>query len=113
MFETLQIISLSVSLIINVFTLTALLNSKIREKIFKSKEQRIKETEEKENNIETQKCLLRNAILRNYNLHKFDKEWSVEDYENFAHLYHQYDKLKGNSFVKKLWNEVQDWHVIT
>lgn len=33
------------------------------------------------------------------------------EYENLERLYKQYKKLGGNSFVDKVWNEVQEWKI--
>lgn len=105
--ETLQIISLSLGIIMTGFSLLTLFSEKFRDKILKSKDKKQKE----EDREETDRCLLRNAILANYRIHKDVKEWTVDDYENFKHLYEQYKKLNGNSFVDKLWKNVQTWKI--
>lgn len=105
--ETLQIISLSLGIIMTGFSLLTLFSEKFRDKILKSKDKKQKEEEREE----TDRCLLRNAILANYRIHKDAKEWTVDDYENFKHLYEQYKKLNGNSFVDKLWKNVQTWKI--
>lgn len=35
------------------------------------------------------------------------------EYENFVYLYEAYKALKGNSFIDKIYKEVQEWEVIT
>ncbi len=105
MTETLQIISLMVGIISGSTTLLILVCKPFRNWLLKAKSDR-------EDRTETDKCLLRDAILTNYRAHKDTQEWTADDYENFEHLYKQYKKLKGNSFVDKLWNKVQSWKII-
>ena len=109
--ETLQIISLSLGIVLTVFNLAILLSKKfrgiIRKIILKKEEVGLRDEEQRE----TDRCLLRNAILMNYKAYKDLKSWTVDDYENFKHMYTQYKKLKGNSFVDKLWKAVQSWEI--
>lgn len=59
------------------------------------------------------RCLLRSEILRIYYKHQDDKRIRQFEYENLEHLHKAYKALKGNSFVDKIWKEVQeDWEVI-
>ena len=103
--EILQIISITLGIIMTTLSLLTMCSEKFRDTVLKSKKRR-------EEQLETDKCLLRNAILTNYKAHKDKKEWCSDDYENFEHLYKQYKKLGGNSFVDKLWKEVQTWKII-
>ena len=109
--ETLQIISLSLGIVMTGFSLLTLFSEKFRDKILKSKDKKQQEQDREEQQKETDRCLLRDAILANYRIHKDAKEWTVDDYENFKHLYEQYKKLNGNSFVDKLWKIVQTWKI--
>lgn len=109
--ETLQLISLSLGILMTTLSLLTVCSEKFRDKILKSKDKKQKDEEREEQQRETDRCLLRNAILANYRVHKDVKEWTVDDYENFKHLYEQYKKLDGNSFVEKLWNIVQAWKI--
>ena len=121
--EVLQIISLSLGIIMTGFSLLTVLSEGFRERMLKSKakreleakqeeERKALENEREERQRNTDKCLLRDAILTNYRIHKADKEWEIDDYENFEHLYEQYKALGGNSFVDKLWRNVQTWKII-
>ena len=47
---------------------------------------------------ETDRCLLRDRITEIY-------------YKHYQERRMQYKKLKGNSFVDKIWNEVQTWTI--
>ena len=59
-----------------------------------------------------QKCQLRNDMLRIY----FDNQETGKirqyEYENFVFLYEAYKALKGNSFIDKIYKEVQTWEVV-
>lgn len=60
---------------------------------------------------ETDRCLLRDRITSIYYKHQHAREMKLYDYENLERLYRQYKKLGGNSFVDKIWEEVQEWTV--
>lgn len=59
------------------------------------------------------KCLLRSEMLRIYYRHQDSGEIRQYEYENFVYLYEAYKKLKGNSFVDKVYAEVKKFKVIT
>ena len=57
------------------------------------------------------KCQLRSEMLQIYYHNREAKQIRQYEYENFVMLY---DKaLKGNSFIDKIYREVQEWEVIT
>lgn len=112
MVQVLQTISLCLGIASSTFALLFLLSDKFRGIFLRSKKQKEQEKEAEAEQKETDKCLLRDAILTNYRMHKDVKEWTSDDYENFEHLYNQYKKLGGNSFVDKLWKNVQTWKII-
>lgn len=59
------------------------------------------------------KCQLRSEMLRIY-YHNREKQIIRQyEYENFVYLYEAYKALKGNSFIDKIYKEVQEWEVIT
>lgn len=60
-----------------------------------------------------QKCLLRAEMLRIYYHNRDDGEIRQYEYENFVMLYEAYKKLKGNSFIDKIYEEVRKWKIIT
>lgn len=60
-----------------------------------------------------QKCLLRSDMLRTYYRHRDSKEIRQYEYENFILEYNAYRALKGNSFMKKIHDDVQTWRIIT
>ncbi len=59
-----------------------------------------------------QKCQLRSEMLRIYYRHREEETIRQYEYENFVLLYEAYKALKGNSFIDKIYREVQTWEVI-
>lgn len=110
--EILQIASLIIGIPLNVFALLTLLSEPFRKKIFERKQRETKSVENEKNQNETDRCLLRDRITSIYFKHVRECEIKEYEFENLEHLYKQYKKLGGNSFVDKIWREVQDWHVI-
>lgn len=58
------------------------------------------------------KCQLRSEMLRIYYRHREDKKIRQYEYENFVYLYEAYKALKGNSFIDKIYEEVQSWEIV-
>lgn len=58
------------------------------------------------------KCQLRSEMLRIYYRHREDGEIRQYEYENFIMLYEAYKALKGNSFIDKIYKELQEWAII-
>ena len=63
--------------------------------------------------INGQKCQLRSEMLQIYYHNKDAKCIRQYEYENFVLLYEAYKALKGNSFIDKIYNEVQKWQIET
>ena len=59
------------------------------------------------------KCQLRSEMLRIYYHNRAEQEIRQYEYENFVFLYGAYKALKGNSFIDKIYSEVQSWEVVT
>lgn len=59
------------------------------------------------------KCQLRSDMLRTYYKHKDTKKIRQYEYQNFLYSFDAYTALKGNSFVKKIRNEVDTWEIET
>jgi hypothetical protein len=59
------------------------------------------------------KCQHRTDMLRIYYAHLDTKVIRQYEYENFVFLYKSYKALKGNSFIDKIYAEVQTWKVVT
>lgn len=59
------------------------------------------------------KCQLRSQMLEIY-YHNADTGIIRQyEYENFVMLYEAYKALNGNSFIDKIYKEVQTWKIIT
>lgn len=90
-------------LILNVSTVIALLAKPIREKLFGISDMR-----------EGQKCMLRSGMLSIYYSGKdHDSRIRQYEYENFVLMYQAYKAMKGNSFIDKIYKEVQEMEVVT
>lgn len=59
------------------------------------------------------KCQLRSEMLRTYYRHREEGKIRQYEYENFVMLYEAYKALKGNSFIDKIYKEVQTWEVVS
>lgn len=59
------------------------------------------------------RCQLRSEMLRIYYHNREDGKIRQYEYENFVYLYEAYKALHGNSFIDKIYKEVQTWQVIT
>lgn len=60
-----------------------------------------------------QKCQLRSEMLRIYYRHRETGKIRQYEYENFVFLYEAYKALKGNSFIDKIYKEVQTWEIVS
>lgn len=63
--------------------------------------------------INAQKCQLRSEMLRIYYRHHETGVIRQYEYENFVMLYEAYKALKGNSFIDKIYKEVESWEIIS
>ena len=63
--------------------------------------------------INGMKCQLRHDMLEIYYHNKEDGIIRQYEYENFVMLYESYKALKVNSFIDKIYKEVQQWNIIT
>lgn len=60
-----------------------------------------------------QKCQLRSDMLAIYYHNKDREKIRQYEYENFVCMYEAYKALKGNSFIDKIYKEVQSWEIIS
>ena len=109
--ETLQIINLVITALSGGFALLLTVSKSFRQWLhgMKNEKKRLEETER--DSRETDKCLLRDRITSTYYRHYKNRSIKQYEYENVERLYRQYKKLGGNSFVDKIWEEMQDWHI--
>lgn len=59
------------------------------------------------------RCQLRSEMLRIYYHNRTKETLRQYEYENFVMLYEAYKALKGNSFIDKIYKEVQSWEVVS
>ncbi len=59
------------------------------------------------------KCQLRNEMLRIYYHNIESGKIRQYEYENFVLLYEAYKALKGNSFIDKIYKEIQTLEIIS
>lgn len=59
------------------------------------------------------KCQLRSEMLRIYYHNRENETIRQYEYENFVMLYEAYKALKGNSFIDKIYKEVQSWEIVS
>lgn len=58
------------------------------------------------------RCQLRSEMLRIYYANRESATIQQYEFENFLMLYEEYKALKGNSFIDKIYKEVQSWEII-
>ena len=58
------------------------------------------------------KCQLRSEMLRIYYKNQDTEKIRQYEYENFVYLYEAYKALHGNSFIDKIYKEVQTWEIV-
>lgn len=61
--------------------------------------------------VDGQRCQLRSEMLKIYYRYCDDEMIPQYSYENFAMLYKAYKALHGNSFIEKIWNDIQKWEI--
>lgn len=59
------------------------------------------------------KCQLRSDMLDIYYNHHEEETIRQYEYEHFVFCYEAYKSLGGNSFIDKIYAEVQKWEVLT
>lgn len=63
--------------------------------------------------VDGQKCQLRHDMLQIYYHNRETGIIRQYEYEHFVYLYEAYKALKGNSFIDKIYKEVQTWEIVT
>ena len=62
---------------------------------------------------EGQRCLLRSDILNVYYKYRERKQIRQYEYENVVLLYKAYKALGGNTFVDHIYNEINEWEIVS
>lgn len=105
-------IALVIGVLTSAFNLAMLIIKPFRNLILGVKKDKIEKDKSEKRQIETDKCLLRNSILDIYYRNNQNAEIKLYEFENVEYMYKQYKALGGNSFVDKIWKEMQTWKVI-
>lgn len=75
--------------------------------------QKFKDINERlDSHLESQLCLLRHQITEIYYKYLENKEIPAHTKQDLFYLYEQYEKLGGNSYVKQIYLEMQNWKEI-
>lgn len=61
---------------------------------------------------EGQRCLLRSEIVRTYYRHHDSKQLREYAFRNLVQCYKAYKALDGNSFIDRIYEEMQEWEII-
>lgn len=59
------------------------------------------------------RCQLRSEMLRIYYHNREKGKIRQYEYENFVYLYEAYKALKGNSFIDRIHEEVDEWEIVS
>ncbi len=97
---------------LSLFTLIALMFKPVRYWLFGIKERQQKEAQEAATEHESVKCLLRSEITRIYYANRERRRLHSFEFQNVAMLYEAYKAMGGNSFVDRIWTEMQEWEII-
>lgn len=62
--------------------------------------------------LEGNRCLLRAEIVRMYYRHLKDKQMEEYEYKLCDSCYKAYKAMGGNSFIDRIWAEMQNWSII-
>lgn len=79
---------------------------------FNMKNRKTAEEKKDKDRDEAIRCTLRNIITQFYYGHRVQSELHQYEYENIAKVYQAYKKMGGNSFVDKIWEEIQEWTIV-
>lgn len=100
MLEILQVISSVFSISTGAFAVLTIISKGFRGWILHRKDR-----------DETDRCVLRTLIKDAYYKNRDERTIDQIEYENLEKLYKQYKKLGGNSFVDKIWKDIQKWTI--
>lgn len=109
----LEQVALFASTAVSVASLAVIFIKPLRQRVFSHSQRKKEETERERQRICTDQCLLRSIMLDVYYRNAETKTLHQYEFENFSYLYHQYQCLGGNSFVNRIWEEIQDWTILT
>ena len=112
MLDGLEIAHLVMNVITGAFAVLMIFVKPFRNFILGRKKEEERKKEHEIDQTETYVCLLRDRILYSYYSHKERRQIHQYEFESISKCYKQYEKFGGNGFVKKIWEEMQDWEII-
>ncbi len=112
MYNTLQIINLVLVILLGAAQVYNLYTAPSRKRKQEQKEADEKEKKRKENQVETDRCVLRNIITDFYYSNRSTQKMRQYEYENLHKIYDQYKAIDGNSFIDKIWGEMEKWEIV-
>lgn len=112
MYDVLQIVNLVLVILVGIANVYTIYTTPGRKKKQQLEEENKKEKKRKEDQAETYRCLLRSIIVRSYRENAENKTINQYEFEEIAKTYENYKKLGGNSFINKIWDEMQSWQII-
>lgn len=98
--------------LLTIFSLLAIISKPFREYVFGVKAKRAVAESDAQAEREGIKSLLREHIIEVYYRNRSEKRLFSYEYEGVSLMYKAYKSLGGNSFVEKIWAEIQAWEVI-
>ena len=58
------------------------------------------------------RCQLRSEMLQIYYRYEEVEQIPQYQYENFVQMYDAYKALRGNSFIDKIYKDIQEWEIV-
>ena len=98
--------------VLAVVTLSMFIIRPFREVVLGTRKARKQEEDEAAKERESVKCLLRNDIVCIYFAKRVNCSLHQYEFENLSMLYAAYKRMGGNSFVDRIWEEIQEWEII-
>lgn len=98
--------------LIALVTLLLLFVKPFRDWMFNAKSRKAAEEKKDKDRDEAIRCTLRNIITQFYYGRRAQCELHQYEYENISKVYHSYKTMGGNSFVDKIWEEIQLWTIV-
>ncbi len=111
-FQTIQLAAVIAQGLAAAGTFCLLFIKPLRNLWLDDQKRRSKEHEEDAAERESVKCLLRNDIVCIYFSNRERRALHQYEYENLAMLYAAYKRMGGNSFVDRIWEEIQEWNIL-
>lgn len=111
MYNVLQIINLILVIILGIAQVIGIITKPGRQKKKDREAAEKKEAKRKADQAETYRCILRNMITDKYYDNLEAKRIKQYEFEELAKVYENYKNLGGNSFIDKIWSEMQTWDI--